>query len=114
MRSKVRYVGLDVHKETIVIAVADAGRGEARVWKTIPHDVKRLERELEQLSADGAQLELCYEAGPTGYTLQRRLTAAGYACQVVRRRWCRSGRGSGSRPIAAMRPSWPTSCDRAT
>jgi transposase len=83
MRSKVRYLGLDVHKETIVIAVADAGRGEARVWKTIPHDVKRLERELKQLSADGAELELCYEAGPTGYTLQRRLTALGYACQVV-------------------------------
>lgn len=83
MRSKVRYVGMDVHKETIVIAVADSGRSEARVWKSIPHDGKRLERELKQLSADGARLELCYEAGPTGYTLQRRLTAAGYACQVV-------------------------------
>lgn len=83
MRSKVRYVGMGVHKETIVIAVADSGRSEARVWKSIPHDGKRLERELKQLSADGARLELCYEAGPTGYTLQRRLTAAGYACQVV-------------------------------
>jgi hypothetical protein len=31
MRSKVRYVGLDVHKDSIVIAVANAGRGEARV-----------------------------------------------------------------------------------
>ena len=83
MRSKVRYLGLDVHKETIVIAVADAGRGEARVWKTIPHDVKRLERELKQLSADGAELELCYEAGPTGYAVYWQLTKLGVKCDVV-------------------------------
>ena len=62
MRSKVRYVGLDVHKDTIVIAVADSGRGEARVWQTIPHDGKRLELELKALhaaaAADGGRLLL--------------------------------------------------------
>jgi len=37
MSIKVRYIGLDVHKETIVIAIADAGLGEAKAWKSLPY-----------------------------------------------------------------------------
>ena len=40
--TKLRYIGLDVHKETIVIAIAEEGRGEAKVFKTIPYDLPRL------------------------------------------------------------------------
>jgi transposase len=83
MNVKVRYVGLDVHKDTIVIAVADEGRQEARVWKTIPHDAVRLVKALQLLTPEGGRLETCYEAGPTGYGLHRRLSEAGIACQVV-------------------------------
>jgi len=78
----IRYIGLDVHKETIVIAVADAGRGEAKAWKTIPYDLPRLVKAIALL-ADGAEVEVCYEAGPTGFGVQRALEKAGYACQVV-------------------------------
>lgn len=79
---KLRYIGLDVHKETIVIAVADSGRSAARVWKTIPYDLPRLVKAIGLLAKPGGAI-LCYEAGPTGYGLQRALEAAGYACQVV-------------------------------
>ncbi len=82
MSIKVRYIGLDVHKETIVVAVADAGRGEAKAWKTLPYDLPRLIKAIALL-ADGAEVEVCYEAGPTGYGIQRALQKAGYPCHVV-------------------------------
>jgi len=82
MSIKVRYIGLDVHKETIVIAVADAGRGPAQAWKTIPYDLPRLVKSIALL-ADEAEVEVCYEAGPTGYGIQRALQKAGYMCQMV-------------------------------
>jgi transposase len=82
MTTKVRYVGLDVHKETIVIAVAEAGRAAAQAWKTIPYDLSRLVKAIELLAGDG-EVSICYEAGPTGFGVQRALEQAGYACQVV-------------------------------
>jgi transposase len=81
--SKVRFVGLDVHQDSIVIAVADWGRGEAQKWGMIPHDWAKLQERLRQFERDGWTLKICYEAGPTGFELYRRMTAAGYDCQVV-------------------------------
>ncbi len=82
MTTKLRYIGLDVHKETIVIAVADAGRGPAKAWKTIPYDLSRLVKAIGLL-AKKSGVVICYEAGPTGFGVQRALKKAGYACQVV-------------------------------
>lgn len=81
--SKLQFVGLDVHKDTIVIAVAAAGQAEAVPLGTIPHDVTKLLKKLTKLSPDKSQLQVCYEAGPTGFGLYRRLTAAGISCIVV-------------------------------
>jgi transposase len=78
----VRFVGLDVHKESIVIAVADEGRSEPQVVREIPHDVPRLMRELQRLRKDGA-LRCCYEAGPTGFGLCRALREAKIDCVVI-------------------------------
>lgn len=83
MNSTVRYIGLDVHKETIVIAVADSGREAATVFKTVIHDVTRLKKELSILARGDRRLQICYEAGPTGFGLQRALQEAGYSCLVV-------------------------------
>ena len=77
-----KYVGLDVHKATIAVAVADEGRGEVRGYKTItnsPEAVAKLVKELGPAS----RLVCCYEAGPCGYGLQRQLSGLGAACTVV-------------------------------
>ena len=76
------YVGLDVHKDTIAIAVADPGRGDPEVKPTIPNDFTTLMKALRRLG-DLDKLMCCYEAGPTGYVLYRQLKAAGVHCVVI-------------------------------
>jgi transposase len=79
---KVRFVGLDVHKESIAIAVADGDGSAPENVATVPNDTTGLVRRLKRLGA-GAELKCCYEAGPTGYGLQRALGTAGIECMVV-------------------------------
>lgn len=76
------YVGLDVHKETIAIARALPGREPARLMGEIAHDVGRLVKKLQPLG-DPADVHIVYEAGPTGYGLQRRLRGLGYECEII-------------------------------
>ena len=83
MTSVKQYIGLDVHKSTIAIAVAPAGPGlEVHSRGTIPHDASRL---LKRITALGRPEDLfvAYEAGPTGYGLYRKLCEAGISCIVV-------------------------------
>lgn len=83
MTASVVYVGMDVHKDTIVIAVAREGREPAETWKTIPNDGIRLRKALKLLTQKGEVLRVCYEAGPTGFGLCRGLRKAGLECLVV-------------------------------
>jgi transposase len=79
------FIGLDVHKETIAVALALPGWGEPQYRGEIAHEPKAVRKWLDRLSAefDGALLLFCYEAGPCGYGLYRQLVAAGHDCQVV-------------------------------
>lgn len=79
------YVGLDVHKETIAIAVAEPGRQEPVYEGEIANTPKRVERKIQQLSEryGGGLLQFVYEAGPCGYGLYRQLLASGHDVQVV-------------------------------
>jgi transposase len=77
------YVGLDVHKETIAVAVARAGRGESEYHGEIAHSAAAAGKLLKRLSPNGEVLNVCYEAGPCGYGLHRQLTALGHECAVV-------------------------------
>ncbi|WP_313552513.1 IS110 family transposase [Pseudomonas sp.] len=77
------YVGLDVHKATIAVAVARPGRGEPEYHGTIVNSDAAVRKLLKQLSRPGESLSFCYEAGPCGYGLYRDLTALGHGCAVV-------------------------------
>ena len=79
------YVGLDVHKETITVAVAEPGRDEPIYRGEIANKPKHVEKLLAKLSEtyEGGLLLFCYEAGPCGYVLYRQILACGHDCQVV-------------------------------
>ena len=82
MQDKVRFIGLDVHKETIMIAIAESQGGEPFVLKQIPNDPQRLLKELRKVRK-GCELKVCYEAGPTGFGLQRLLMKMKIDCIIV-------------------------------
>lgn len=83
MKEFSKYVGLDVHKETIAVSIADAGRSKARHYGTIKNTSAAVSALLKKINPNGDVLEFCYEAGPCGYGLYRQLMAGGHACQVV-------------------------------
>ena len=79
------YVGLDVHKDSIAVALAWPGRGEASYYAEIANRGKAVRKLVEQLSelTGGEQMLFGYEAGPCGYGLYRQLLSLGQACEVV-------------------------------
>ncbi len=79
--SKIRFVGLDVHADTIAVAVAEAG-GEVRSLGIIPNRLESIRKMMSKLEPVGT-LKCCYEAGPTGYVLYWQLTQLGVACEVI-------------------------------
>lgn len=76
------FVGLDVHKDSVAVAVAKAGRQPPRFVGTVVPSLPSLERVLRDIGRASRTL-VVYEAGPCGYGLARRLSAEGYSCQVV-------------------------------
>jgi len=81
--SKIRFVGLDVHADTIAAAVAEPGpNGEVRGLGVIPNRLESIRKMITKLGPVN-QLKACYEAGPTGYTLYWQLTLLGVACEVI-------------------------------
>jgi len=83
MKEFTKYVGMDVHKETIAVAIAEAGGGEVRYLGEIANTPESLQKLVKQLRKGDAALSFCYEAGPCGYGIQRQLTDLGWDCQVV-------------------------------
>lgn len=83
MKNTTKYVGLDVSKEKIAVAIADAGRDAPRYYGTINHNPDAVRRLMRKLSENGVTLEVCYEAGPTGYELYRWITQMNIHCVVV-------------------------------
>jgi transposase len=79
--SKIRFIGLDVHADTIAVAVAEPD-GEVRSIGIIPNRLESVRKMVHQLGPAN-HLKACYEAGPTGYTLYWQLTQLGVACAVI-------------------------------
>src|SRR5712664_4130472 len=78
---RVRFVGLDVHAETIAVAVAEKDE-EVRSLGVIPNRAESIRKLVKKLGP-AEELRVCYEAGPTGYVLYWQLTALGAPCEVV-------------------------------
>ncbi|HSP01170.1 MAG TPA: IS110 family transposase [Thioalkalivibrio sp.] len=84
MKKSVLYVGLDVHKMSTDVALAEPGPdGEIRYYGKISSDPGALDRVIRRLTARGVELHFAYEAGPCGYQLYRHLTAKGFRCLVA-------------------------------
>lgn len=79
------YIGLDVHKATIAIAVAEPGRDKSYYWGEVANTSKAVNKLVARLSEafSGEVLLFCYEAGPCGYQLYHHLLTSGHDCQVV-------------------------------
>src|SRR6202521_1233473 len=81
MKEKVRFLGLDVHAETIAVAVAEPD-GEVRSLGTIANRAEAIRKLVKKLGSV-EQLRVCYEAGPTGYVLYWQLAELGVKCEVI-------------------------------
>lgn len=84
---KKAYLGIDSHKDNNLVAVALAGRGDPELYGKAPADldafVRVLRRILAKYGLEKEDVAICYEAGPTGFVLCRRLRELGFECEVV-------------------------------
>ena len=83
MSEFIRWVGMDVHKDAIVVAVLEDQDPAEADSVTIRNEPKAVRRLMSRLGRQGADLRICYEAGPCGFELQRQLTALGLSCAVI-------------------------------
>lgn len=82
--TQTKFIGLDVHKDTVAVAIADGGRdGEIRFYGTIPNTPDAIRRLFDRLSSPGIDLHFCYEAGGCGYGIYRQLQELGARCDVI-------------------------------
>ena len=81
MKQVTTYVGIDAHKKDLFIAMLVGTAAVPVSWTVAnePNAVRRLVRKLER-EAPGA-VQVCYEAGPCGYALQRRMTTPRVSCR---------------------------------
>jgi transposase len=83
MKEFSKYVGLDTHKDTIAVAIADAMGGQARYFGEIANTPEAIRKMVKKLCPDGEVISFCYEAGPCGYDVYRQISKLGHHCDVV-------------------------------
>jgi transposase len=84
MEETTMFIGLDVHKATIAVAIAEGGRREAaRYFGEIENTPAALSKLAKKYRRANARLSFCYEAGPCGYGVHRHLVGLGHECLVV-------------------------------
>jgi transposase len=82
MHDNTKFVGLDVSKEKIAVAIAEQGREKPRYFGMIPNTPEAIRKLVKKLG-DPKDLKVCYEAGPTGYQLHRLFRSLGIECEVI-------------------------------
>jgi len=84
MHKTIKNIGLDVHKNSISIGIADDGRdGDVRYYGRIDNDMNQLDKVIRKFISKGAVLRFVYEAGPCGYAIYRYLTNNNMDCTVI-------------------------------
>lgn len=83
MRDYSKYVGMDVHKNTVAVAIAEAGRKKPVSYGIIENSPQAIARMAKKLSKGKMKLAFCYEAGPCGYGVYRQIISLGHHCDVV-------------------------------
>ena len=84
MKEKILYVGLDVHKKSIDVALANGrANGKVRSYGKIDGSLDALDKLIDKLQSKASALEFVYEAGPCGYSIYRHLNCKGHKCSVV-------------------------------
>jgi transposase len=81
MEGSITWVGIDAHKKTLAVAVLGAHAKPEEF--TVENDERSIRKLAKRLTRNGNEVRCCYEAGPCGYALQRRLEAAGVVCEVI-------------------------------
>ena len=76
------YVGMDVHKDTVMVAVLPEGARESTLVKRLSHDPQGIRRLLDRLARKD-EVRACYEASGAGYVLERMIRSWGHACEIV-------------------------------
>lgn len=106
-----KYIGLDVHRDTISIAVADdGGDREVRFFGTVANDCTLLDKALASIGKDGTPLKVCDEAGPCGFLIHRFLKSLGIDCVVISPSSMPRRPNDRVKPTAAMRRRRPGCC----
>ena len=82
MSSSIIWIGMDVHKDTVMVAVFQGHAREAEVVQQLPNDRRKLRRFFQRWQARG-EIRACNEASGAGYVLHRELTDWGFHCDVV-------------------------------
>jgi transposase len=82
MSPSIIYLGLDVHKESITIAVLPRDAATPTRLERLPYDLKKLHRCFTRLATHG-ELRACYEASGAGYVLHRAITSWGHHCDII-------------------------------
>ena len=83
MKNKTKvYVGMDVHKDSVMIAVLPEGVREPTLVRRLSHDPRGLRRLLDRLAREH-EVRACYEASGAGYVLERMIRSWGHACEIV-------------------------------
>ncbi len=76
------YLGMDVHKESITIAVLPMGAKSPTRLDRLPNDLPKLRKWLERVGRDG-EIRACYEASGAGYVIHRAMKEWGFECEVI-------------------------------